>query len=313
MDRDMYWHEFGHLFNESASRESKFDFAGDNGAVFTEGSALHECLADYLNYTMSGVPTIGRWLARNLPEFKAGEPLRTALDKNDGKSVFKSVITNDKAGNPERYTVAEWCTRVLWDIHEKFVESDPEQGSFLADRLVYSAVSLLKKDSSIQNFYQNLLSADDNLYCGENSGNIEKAFESRGYNADPDGLGSPIALTADPVAMSSNTSTPASNFDATASVGFAVTIKNTSSVTARNVRLRLESSDPALHIVVYQQGYGDLPAGKSLSIGEGALGYDSSLSAEIDSNAPHGRPISYRVVVEADNGGRNLVEGSISR
>jgi len=313
MDRDMYWHEFGHLFNESASREVKMDFAGDNGAIFSEGSALHECLADYLNYTMSGVPTIGRWLARNLPEYQAGEPLRTALDKNDGLSTFRNVITNDGSGNPERYTVAEWCSRVLWDLHEKFVSNDPETGSFLADRLVYSAVSLMKKDTSIKAFYENLLAADDNLYCGDNSGNIENAFESRGFSADPDGLNSPIALVADPVALSASSSQPASNFDQTASVGFSIKIKNTSGVTARNVRVRLETSDPNLHIVTYQQGYGDIPAGKSLSIGEGTLGYDSSVSAEIDQNAPHGRAIRYRVVVEADNGGRNLVEGTIAR
>jgi len=312
MDRDMYWHEFGHLFNESASHEVKMDFAGDTGAIFSEGSALHECLADYLEYTMSGNPTIGRWLARNLPEYSPGEPLRTALDKNDGKSSFSAVITNDGGGNPERYTVAEWCSRVLWDIRKEFIEKDPEAGQFNADRLVFSAVSLFGKDTSIQKFYENLQTADEDLYCGDNGGAIENAFEKRGFETSPDSLGAPIALVADPVGMDSNDDGQ-HQFESSASVSFAISLKNNSRETARNVRVRLESSDPNLHITTYQQGYGDIPGGKSLSIGTGQMGYDFSVSAEIDRSAPNGRPIPYRLIVEADNGGRNVVEGKISR
>ncbi len=316
MDREMYWHEFGHYFNESASHEVGMDFAGDTGAVFSEGAAMHECLADYLNYTMSNSPTIGRWLARNLPDHPAGEPLRTALDKNDGKSNFKTVITNDgTGGNPERYTVAEWCTRVLWEVRQGFLQRDPQAGGILADRLVYSAVSLFHRDASIQDLQKNLLSADDQLYCGDNSSSIEGAFSSRGFVSDPDRLGSPLIFSAQPVALDNGSGGSRSpmDFNSTSSVGFQLVIRNGNNATARNVRVRLDSTDSSLHVVNYQQGYGDLPPGKSLSIGGGQLGYDSSVMADIDRNVPTGKSIRYRIRVFADNGGENILEGQVSK
>lgn len=310
MDRDMYWHEFGHLFNESASREKGMDFAGDRGAVFSEGSALHECLADLRNNFLTGKPTIGRWLARNIDGYSPGEPLRYATDRNDGKSSFGTVITADGSGSqPERYTVAEWCTRVAWEIREKMVKNNPQDGNAMADRLVFSAVSLLPRDASIRNFYQALMSADEELHCGEYSGDIEEAFGRRGFTEEVDGLSQRLRFSAEATSVSTSRSTSALGSPST--ISFKLSIANPNNETARNVRVKLETSDPNLHVTTYQQSYGDLPPGKSLSIGGGKMGYEFSVSAEIDKQVPRGRRLSYRVRVFAENGGENVVEGQV--
>lgn len=107
MDQDIYWHEFGHLFNESVTAERGLDFAGDAGAIWTEGAAIHECLADYLSESVSGRGYIGKWVARNIDGFAPGQPLRSAIAQN-AKSDFRQVIEADGTGaQPERYAVAE--------------------------------------------------------------------------------------------------------------------------------------------------------------------------------------------------------------
>lgn len=309
MDRDMYWHEFGHLFNESVSREVGIDLAADYGAVFTEGSALHECLADLRNNLVTEQPTIGRWLARNIAGISPGAPLRYAVDRNDGKSQFRSVILADGSGtNPERYTVAEWCTRVLWEIRDNVVKQNPQDGNALADRLIFSAASLLPRDASLQQFMQALKQADEELHCGEYSDGIEAAFERRGFVEEPEELSRPLQLVAEPVRL--RVSQRSQGFFQPTSLGFRITVTNPNSETARNVRVKLESLDPNLHVLTYQQGYGDLPPGSALNIGE-RLGFDFSVSAEIDRATPQGKRLGYRIRVFSDNGGEKVLEGQV--
>ena len=93
-DRDMFFHEFGHFVNESVSAERGIDLAGDKGANYTEGAALHECLADYGAETLSGHPYIGRWIARNFSGFQPGQPLRSAQDSGSIMK-FSQVATYD--------------------------------------------------------------------------------------------------------------------------------------------------------------------------------------------------------------------------
>lgn len=306
VDLNMPDHEFGHLFNESVSREVGMDYAGDAGAIFTEGSALHECLADYLAMSVAGKRYIGRWLAKQIGGYQPGEPLRYAVDRDDGKSDFRKVSVNDgRGGNPERYTMAEWCDRVTLSIWAKIRERHPEEGAAISDRLVFSAVSLLKRDSSVRDFYEAMLSADEELHCGEFSEDIEHAFQSRGFNADPESLSRQLQLSAEPVAVDSGANSR--------SVGFQITIKNSSSQTARNVRVAVESDDLLLIPVVYMQGYGDIPGGRTLNIGGQGLGLDFSPTAEIDSRAPAGRAISYRLRLMTENGSDVFVEGKVTR
>lgn len=310
-DQDMYWHEFGHLFNESVSGERGIDYAGDTGAVWTEGSAIHECLADYLSESVSDKPYIGKWIARNLDGYKAGDPLRSA----QGPMDFRTVATADGTGaRPERYEVAEWCTRVLWDIRKNFIAEDAEAGALKSDRMIYSAVSLLKRDTSFSQFQSALQSADEELHCGGHSDAITEAFENRGF-VEAESLSGPLKLTAAPVTVkvSDTGSVSAASAAPGVTVLFNVRIQNGNSEVARNVRLKLEPRDAKLIALTYQQGYGDIPAGKTISIGTGGagLGPDFSVVGEIDSTARAGQRIPYRLRLIPENGTETVFDGEL--
>lgn len=310
MDAEMYHHEFGHLFNESASHEVGIDYAGDNGAVYTEGSALHECLADYLAESYSDKPTIGRWIARNFPEYKAGQPLRTALNNNDGKDRFKDVAFADGSGQvPERYRTAEWCTRVMWEIRQAFVDNDSKYGSIYADRLVFSALGLLKKDTSIRQWHEALIQADSTLHCGGHQSDIEQAFSSRGFDRSPSTLSQPLKIQASAVSVDSGKSTTKSS----TTIGFQMQIVNPNNDVARNVRVRLEPQDRGLFATVYQQAYGDLAPGQTLLVGVQGRGLpiDFSPQGETD-QATRGARVKYILRVLVENGQDAIFEGALS-
>ncbi len=310
-DQDMYWHEFGHLFNESVTGERGMDYAGDTGAIWTEGSAIHECLADYLSESVSDKPYIGKWIARNLDGYKAGDPLRSA----QGPMDFRTVATADGTGaRPERYEVAEWCTRVLWDIRKNFVAEDAEAGALKSDRMIYSAVSLLKRDTSFAQFQSALQNADEELHCGGHTDAINEAFENRGF-IEADTLDNPLKLTAAPVTVkvSDSGTVSAASPGPGVTVVFNVQIQNANSQVARNVRLKLEPKDAKLIALTYQQGYGDLAAGKTIAVGTGGagLGVDFSVAGEIDSTARAGQRIPYRLRLIPENGTETVFEGEL--
>ncbi len=313
VDRDVYWHEFGHLFNESISGDVGIDLAGENGAAFTEGSALHECLADYLAESLSDRGYIGKWIGRNFSNVKAGNPLRTALKNDDDKNTFASVANFDSSGkNFDRYRMAEWCTRVLWDIRSQFVNETSKRGAFLSDRLIFSAVGLLKKDTSVRQFKEALSTADNEMYCGLHAKSINKAFESRGFTDAP--------TLATPLQVSSSASVYAIENDelvkptslAGNSVYFNVKITNPNSSTARNVRLTLEALDENLIPITSVQGYGDLAGGSSILISDkaGLSSFIYSVNATIPTSSKATR-IKYRLKVQMENGPIAVTTGDL--
>jgi len=313
VDQDMYWHEFGHLFNESVTKERGMDYAGDNGAVWSEGSALHECLADYLSESVSDKPYIGKWIARNLSGFKPGDPLRSATNTGDRKSDFKKVSRADGTGaTPERYEVAEWCTRVLWDIRKSFVDDNGEAGPILSDRMIYSAASLLQKDTSISQFQAALMQADEQLHCGGHRDAIKDAFEGRGF-FKADALDKPLQIQAQPVTVKVSDSgiTPVSAGPGV-TVLFNVRIVNPSGKIARNVRLRLEPRDSRLVALTYQQSYGDMSAGQTLNIGlsSSGLGGDYSVVGQIPNSATSGS-VAWVLRLMSENGKDVLYQGEL--
>lgn len=315
MDAEMYRHEFGHLFNESVSRESGIDFAGDNGAIYTEASALHECLADYLALSYGNKPTIGKWLARNLDGYRPGEPLRSMVDTATGQKLrFADVGVADGRGiKPERYAVAEWCGRVLWTIRQTFVDRDSRLGAVLSDRVVFSALSRLKKDTSISNFVRELVNADETLHCGGHKEEIMSAFSDRGFVLTPTPLEQPLGLTARAQIFAPNSTKAASSAVAGSSVGFDLRISNNNRSVARNVRVRLDVKGDGFYTTQYQQGYGDLPAGATLTIGNGGgLGYEFSVGGEVDKNFKKGARIRFVIRVLTENGQGASQEGEFS-
>jgi len=314
-DRDIYWHEFGHLFNESASHEVGMDYAADAGASYTEGSSLHECLADMLAMSVSNRGYIGRWIARNFSDVPAGYPLRSAVDGNGAKPLsFKNIINASNGQGPERYVVAEWCSRVLWDVRQKFVSEDPESGAFKFERMVWSAVGLLKRDTSIRQFHDALLQADDQLHCGGHEGTIQSAFQTRGFDAEADSLSKPLNADIRPQAISdaSGTAQFVSPGPGTTIV-FDARIQNTSSAIARNVRMIVEPVERGIQPIVYMQAFGDLSPGKMIGIGSGgSLDYSRSVKFEIDRGLGTGRTIRYRIRIVPENGPETVLDRELS-
>jgi hypothetical protein len=313
VDQDMYWHEFGHLFNESITAERGIDFAGDNGAIWTEGSALHECLADYLSESASDKDYIGKWIARNIGGFRPGDPLRWASDRNGKPLDFRQIARADGTGaKPERYEVAEWCTRVLWDIRQSFIEDYGADGPTVSDRFVFSAASLLGRDSSISQFRDALVAANEDLHCGGYGEVIQGAFERRGF-VKAETLPGPLGVTGTAVTVRVNgTSIQPTPPAPGASVVFSVRIQNTFRSIARNVRMKLSSSSALLIPKIYQQGLGDLEAGRTLNVGTSdGLPSTFSVLGEIDSRAPVGSTIPYTLTILTENGPDAVLRGEV--
>jgi len=252
-DRDAFWHEFGHFFNESLTLSQGVDDAGDSGSTYTEGAALHECLADYLAETASDRGYTGRWLAKNFEnEIPLGFPLRSALPLNDDKNDFRNVsrfISSE--GVPDTYAVAEWCSRVLWDIRSQFVKEDKQTGSFYSDRVVFSAFSMLGENASLSEFRSALLEADQDLHCGLHQASIGKAFSSKGFREDNKKATQPLQLA----------DIQLNQFE-TSQFRVSFSITNPNRGLARNVRVELISDHSSFVPLTYFQGYGDLEAGQ---------------------------------------------------
>ncbi len=299
-DRDMYWHEIGHGLAERT--RALIDYAGDNGAPITQGSSLHECFADYLEQSVSGTDYIGRYIARNFSDIPKGEPLRWASDRNDGKSDYAKVTTNDgKSTFPKRYDVAEWCTRVMHDVRSRFVQKYGEvEGPILADRLVFGAMELLKKDTSIREFYSALGQTDQKYYCGENGADIQDAFAKRGFPLSTGRLVNKLQIQSTPVVVAEGL------------VGFKLSIRNPNSEIARNVRVRLEAKNAVLIPITYLQAYGDVSPNTQFEVGGAFMDEYYMVTATADqARLGNATSVPYRLVIFAENGGENVLEGEI--
>ncbi|NBX75419.1 MAG: hypothetical protein EBQ92_02610 [Proteobacteria bacterium] len=305
-DRDVYWHEFGHLFNESISASRGIDDAGEKGATFTEAGAIHECLADYLSETASQKGYIGRWAARNLSDIKANYPLRAAISLNDSKNRFSNVATyQSTVGIPEKYDVAEWCTRVLWDIRSQFEKENKETGAFYSDRTIFAAVGMLKKNASLVDFKNTLLDSDRSLNGGSHGSFIQNAFIARGFPDRGVPLSAPLRLQATAVGFKEFNSqiysvSPNSSAD---EIFFSLAVSNPNSGTARNVRVQIVSSDPAVIPYVDFQAYGDLPGGSTLRVtGTQYKDFLNSVSLALDRRSASGRSrVSFSLKVSSEN------------
>lgn len=303
MDRDMYWHEMGHFANESVSREVGIDASVDHGAIYSEAAALHECMADFIAESLSGKPYIGKWINRNFEPNSPGKPLRSAVDSSGNRIVYDAVSTHDASSeSPERYEVAEWCTRALWELRTQLVAEDGQLGAALADRLTLTAMSQLKKDTSFKEFHRALLSADEQLHCGLHKRSIREAFVGRGFDENPDEMKEPLSLSASPI-KGTNTA-----YDEYA---FRFRITNSSGVTARNVRIRVESQSAALLPTTYMQSFGDLPPGRSIVVGDSGLPLDFSVYASVDPSST--ARLKYRLRVMVDNGPETVKDGEVPR
>jgi hypothetical protein len=305
-DRDIYWHEFGHYFFESLSSERGVDFAGDSGAVFTEGGAIHECMADYGAESLSGRGYLGRWVARNFADYPAGSPLRSAEDKNDDFDNFSRVSQFDPSGiNLDRYRIGEWCTRVLWDIRKQIVKENPIEGQYYADRMIFAAASLLKRDTSVTELKTALLQADEALNCGIHSRSVANAFSSRGFPTEVPSLSSPLVIRAAIVWLKNDQGQTTNEFS------FNFTLSNPNAQNARNVRVILESLDGRVTPIIYQQAYGDLGSGKTVTVGEnGPIPLSYSVQGSVAANGNY-RGSRFILRIKTENGPDTVVQGAL--
>jgi len=177
--------------------------------------------------------------------------------------------------------------------------------------LMFGALGYLKRDTSLIQFHNALVQADQDLYCGNHEDTIKNAFKDRGFEAEPDRLDTPMSFQGQAVGLTVDAqgSTVASTPAAGGTVGFALAIKNVSGKLARNVRVRIESNDPRLHTTTYMQAYGDLPPGSSLTVGAQGLTYDFAVSGELDKTATGSIPYTLRLMTE--NGDDVVVQGVI--
>lgn len=321
-DRDVFWHEFGHLFNESLTASKGIDEATEQGALYTEGGALHECLADYLSESASDKGYIGRWAAKNMSHIPPGNPLRSAIAMNDGKNNFSSVSNYDSSaptpdqGAPDKYEVAEWCSRVLWDIRSQFVKEDPKTGALFSDRTVFSAVGLLGKNASVSEFRRALLTSDQQLHCGLHQNSIKKAFSSRGFTETQGALSKGLTIQARAVGFkdsSSGVQTVTPNLSAD-EIGFQIVINNPNVTVARNVRLELLATDAAVIPYREVQGFGDLGAGGSIRlISNNYQDFFASVTFSLDSQYSVGkRSVKVYLRVSVENGPETILPVEIT-
>jgi hypothetical protein len=310
-DRFVYWHEFGHYLNESISKQVGMDYAGDSGAVYTEGSALHECLADYIAESTGNVSYIGKWIAPNFEGYNAGDPLRSAADVQGKKLTYSQVSLADGTGaKPERYAVAEWCTRVLWDIRKALVAESKDIGAVRSDLLMLSALSLLKKDASISGYRDAVAQADQQLFCGGHQAVINQAFENRGFVKSAS-LTNPLAITATIYGVTSTGATT-SSISPGQDFTFRIRITNSNSQVARNVRIKLESTDARVRGTTYMQGLGDLAANRTLDIGStSGLSFEYSVYGVVDSATPRGTKVPYTLRLMTENAADKILRGEI--
>ena len=302
-DRDIYWHEFGHYVLESVTGSRGVDLAGDLGASFTEGSAIHECFADYGAESLSGRGYIGRWLARNFEGYAPGQPLRVAYDQSDEFQNFRSVVNFDPTGkNLDRYRLGEWCSRVLWDIRTQLVSENQEEGRYYADRTILSAASLLKRNTSISDLKEALLYADQELNCGIHSRSISAAFTSRGFPEEVSNLSKPLSFQGTVVGTNQSPTEDLRAF----SVQFV--LRNSNSQTARNVRIAIEAPNGGFSPYVAEQAYGDLGPGKTITVGgTGALPLDYSVIGLV-SKTVNLRGIKVLIRIKIENGPESMNE-----
>jgi hypothetical protein len=310
-DRLVYWHEFGHYLNEVLSRQVGMDFAGDSGAQYTEAGALHECMADYIAQSVSGTPQIGRWISSNFEGFAPGQPLRSAVDSAAQRLSFAQVgMADGRGAKPNRYGVAEWCSRVLWDIRQVLITENSASGAVKADMLMMGALTLLKRDSSFSGYRNAVLEADQILYCGTHGPAIQNAFSSRGFS-DSAGLNNRLTFEATVFGVNSSgalTSTIAAGQEFT----FKLKIANPNSGIARNVRVRLESANGRIHTTTYEQGFGDLAASRVLEVGvQNGVPIDHSVFGYIDRNASRGTRYPYKLRLISENAPETVLNGEL--
>ncbi|MFM8315984.1 MAG: hypothetical protein ACKOA8_17025 [Deltaproteobacteria bacterium] len=301
-DRDIYWHEFGHYFLESITLERGIDDSGDRGAIFSEGAAIHECLADYGAESLSNRGYIGRWVARNFSEYPAGTPLRSAEKVNDDLNNYNQVnYFNPSGTNLDRYRLGEWCSRVLWDIRTQIVTENSDEGRFYADRTIFSAASILAKNSSVTDLKSALLQADEELNCGIHQRSISQAFQSRGFSSEVSNLQNPLTIKGSLSWLSEERGSFAFNF----------VITNPNPQSARNVRLVLESPDGSFSPVIPQQSYGDLGPGRTITVGtQGALPIMYSVKGAVDLSRNY-RGTRYLLKVKSENGQETIIPGAL--
>lgn len=201
--------------------------------------------------------------------------------------------------------MAQWCTRVLWAVRDRYIKKDPELGAIKADRVVFSAVSMLKQDASMKNLRDALYESDQSLHCGQNVRAIQNSFLARGFVEEAAPMTKTFEIQVRPFLVGTSSSN--------AEVGFDLQLRNRDVVVARNVRVTLESLDSRVVPSTYMQGLGDIGPGKTIMVGSGALSRDYAVYGSLAQSITSGSRVKYRIRVRAENGPDTVFQGEFTR
>ncbi|MBI4404907.1 MAG: hypothetical protein HY537_12135 [Deltaproteobacteria bacterium] len=312
-DGDAIRHELGHFLLDQTCKEFACDLNGTLGAE-SEGAAINEGFADYFAATFDG-PEIGEWVARNDATIRAGSPIRSAIDKPGDALDFRAVAVADGTGKkPGRYEVGSWLSRALFEIRTQFENEDKKGGAVFADRLMFSAASLLSTNASISEFYRALVTADERLHCGNHTVSIRNAFERRGFDTDISNLSQPLILSQVRARgfIQTGGQYHSAPFQNGTEVRFAFRLENPNLKDARNVRVRVQASSKLIPLIP-EQAYGDLASRQSITVGNGvkSMSIDFSISARLDRMSP-GEKIPFVLLAQPENGPLTQIRGEIS-
>jgi hypothetical protein len=171
-DTDVVMHEFGHHIVYRSLRD-----------VSGQGGALHEGLADYFTYAMTGNRKLGESIVLQ------GESLRSG----------------DKTGPVDPYVrqpahiAGEYMSSVLWEIRE---ELGPwKSGYHVFDKIVWEAIDLFKEDAVYYDVIAAIARSAEQFAKEEKRSavalkeQIFKVFHARGFLEAPTGKGELPAAT----------------------------------------------------------------------------------------------------------------------
>ncbi|WP_437562408.1 hypothetical protein [Sorangium sp. So ce542] len=164
-DSDVFLHEFTHYVTANAVGYSEGQFAVSAYGLSPWAGSIDEGLADYFACTVNGDSTLGE---ASLEPFGAQREL--------SKDV--KVCPDDLVG--EVHDDGELIGSLAWSLHEKF-------GAEVADKLVWSALTLLTRNASLGDFAKALTRATDKLVgsgelAAEDADTVAALLKSRGLD-----------------------------------------------------------------------------------------------------------------------------------
>ncbi|KYF63033.1 hypothetical protein BE11_05845, partial [Sorangium cellulosum] len=164
-DSDVFLHEFTHYISANAVGYNEGQFAINEYGLSPWGGSIDEGLADYFACTVNGDSTLGE---ATLERFGMQRELT-----DDAKTCPDDLVG-------EVHEDGEMIGSLAWSLRDRF-------GQVVGDRLVWSAMTLLTRNASLDDFARALqTAAGDLVSAGElsaaDAGAVDALIKSRGLD-----------------------------------------------------------------------------------------------------------------------------------